>query len=453
MNNREGVLELFRDNSTGWKDKVNAEIERNRKSTATLNITDANGNPIAGASVKAVHKNHEFRFGANCFILDGMENEEKLTQYKKHFADICNMATLPFYWDALEPIKGQPRYSKDSPSSYRRPAIDICIEFCEEYGIEPREHALAYDRTFPRWLSGAPTEVVKAEYERRCREIAERYADKIRTIEVTNEMCWGSGTTDFYKEPDYIEWCFKTARNYFPHNQLVINEWQALPWGQNCCTSDKYYSYIAENIKRGAPIDAIGMQYHMFSKPEKEHSFITSNRYYDPQNLIDHMNLYAQFGLPLQLTEVTIPAFSNDPYDEAIQAEIIDNLYRIWFSHPAVEQIIYWNLIDGYAAVDPFENPPEVIIRSKGDMTIGENVYYGGLLRFDCSPKPAFLKIKELLQKEWHTEAEMVTDSNGTAQFHGFHGDYQVQITYDGKVYDKTVKISQKGSNEIKITL
>ena len=33
---------------------------------------------------------------------------------------------------------------------YRRPASDLCIEFCEANGIEPWEHALAYATFFPK---------------------------------------------------------------------------------------------------------------------------------------------------------------------------------------------------------------------------------------------------------------------------------------------------------------
>ena len=75
------------------------------------------------------------------FMLDELETEEKNKKYKKCFAELFNMATLPFYWRDLEPEKDKQRYDKDSPKIYRRPATDLCIEFCEEHGIEPREHA------------------------------------------------------------------------------------------------------------------------------------------------------------------------------------------------------------------------------------------------------------------------------------------------------------------------
>ena len=440
MSDRRKILDLFEEQKDFVNEKVAYGIEKYRKGDAKLTVTDENGNPIPNAKIKVKQKNHEFRFGANIFMLDELETEEKNEQYKKYFADTFNMATLPFYWRDLEPEKGKPRYEKDSPKVYRRPAPDLCMEFCEQNGIEPREHALAYDHWFPYWLKDYSVDEVKKELERRYAEISERYADRIPTIEVTNEMEWASGISSFYDEPDFVEWCFKTAEKYFPNNQLGINEHQGLTWKDKCRFTDKYYAYIEANMLKGARIDAIGMQFHLFNRREQEYE--KTRQMLDPKNLYKHMDLYSNFGKPLQITEVTIPAYSADAEDEAIQAEILETLYSIWFSHPNVEQIIYWNLVDGYAnGAKP------------GDMTVGENYYYGGLIRFDMTPKPAFLKLRELLEKRWHTETELVTDENGNAEFRGFYGDYTVDVAVSGKVLTTDLSLSKSSVNSINIAL
>ena len=148
MNDRRKVLDLFDEQEHSWKQRSADGIERYRKGNGTLRVIDKTGAPVAGARVKLTQKSHEFRFGANIFMLDEFETAEKNDAYQKRFADLFNMATLPFYWNTLEPVEGQPRYKKDSPKIYRRPAPDLCIEFCEKHGIEPREHALAYDYFF-----------------------------------------------------------------------------------------------------------------------------------------------------------------------------------------------------------------------------------------------------------------------------------------------------------------
>lgn len=100
-------------------------------------------------------------------MIDEFESAEKNELYRKYFADAFNMATLPFYWDALEPERGKTRYAKDSEKVYRRPAVDLCLEFCEKHGMEPREHGLAYEGFFPMWLKDASVTEIKQALEKR----------------------------------------------------------------------------------------------------------------------------------------------------------------------------------------------------------------------------------------------------------------------------------------------
>jgi len=444
MENRRRVLELFESQKDIWEHRANEGIENYRKGNAKLVIKDKNGNTLKDAKIKATQISHEFRFGANIFMLDELETEEKNNLYKKYFKETFNMATLPFYWKDTEPTEGNTRYEKDAPKVYRRPSVDLCLEFCEQNGIEPREHALAYEQFFPNWLADKPTEIVKEFLEKRYKEIADRYKDKIHTIEVTNEMDWEEGKTSFYDDPEFLLWCYKKAEEYFPDNQLVVNDATHLAWIDRTRYQDKYYAYIENTLLKGGRIDAIGMQYHMFFKRDKEYD--ETRKTYSPKELYAHMDMYSEFNKPLQITEITIPAYSNDAEDEQIQAELLEMLYTIWFSHPNVEQIIYWNLVDGYAFVD--DPNPEKIKKSQGDMTLGENYYYGGLLRFDMSKKPAFETLQNLIHKKWHTELE-VEDFT----FRGFYGKYKLEITVDGHTVTKEINLSKNSDNNFEISL
>ena len=427
MGDRKKVLELFEQNEAYIKTRSEACIENHRKKNVVVKVVDQNGVPVRNAKIHVTQKKHAFQYGANLFMLDELETQEKNQRYHAYMQSFGNMATLPFYWDTLEPEKGKPRYDRDSEKIYRRPPIDLCMDFCEKHGIEPREHGLTYEAFFPKWLYDAGVEEIKEAVEKRCSEISQRYAHKIRTIEVTNEMEWEKGKTVFYDAPDFVEWCFKTAEKYFPGNQLVINEHTRACWDDRCRPTDKYYAYIEANMLKGARIDAIGMQYHMFFRREEEYA--QTRPYYSPENLYRHMDLYSNFGKPLQVTEVTVPAYSNDAEDEQLQAKILEYLYTIWFGHPNVEQIIYWNMVDGYAHL--WDPDPAKIKASQGDMTIGENYYYGGLLRFDLSPKPAYFTVKRLFEEVWHTEEELVSNAAGEICFKGFYGEYELNV--DGR--------------------
>lgn len=439
MGNRRKILDLFEEQKDFVNERVSDGIETHRKGNATIILTDKNGNPIPRAKIKLKQRSHEFRFGANLFMLDELETEEKNEKYKKYFSELFNMATLPFYWDAVEPERGKTRYSKNSPKIYRRPSVDLCMEFCQNNGIEPREHGLAYSQFFPRWLYDASVNEIKEALVKRFEEISERYADKIHTIEVTNEMDT-AGKTAFWRAPDFVEWCFKLAEKYFPDNQLVINEHTPLAWEDKGLYTDKYYAYTEAAMLKGARIDAVGMQYHLFN--QKENEYERTRLTLNPENLYRHMDVLAYLGKPLQITEVTVPAYSWNEEDEELQAEIIEKLYSIWFSHPNVEQIIYWNTVDGYAHG-----------ATPGDMSVRENYYHGGLLRFDLSPKPAYEKIKELTQKRWRTELEITADERGKATFRGFYGEYDVEVETATGVKKMTASLKKSSENCITLTL
>ena len=217
--------------------RIQDGIEKNRKGDFKLKT------PFKpGEKVHVKLKNHKFRFGCNMFMLDEIpDDKHKNELYKEKLAALFNMATVPFYWDATEPEDGKTRYGKDAEKMYRRPPADLCVEFCEKHGIEPREHALCYDHFFPAWLKGKSNEEVKAHLEKRMQEISSRYADKIPTIEVTNEMFWDNGITDLYLAPEYMEWCYKKAAEYFPHNELCINEWTGAIWETRAVAYDPYF--------------------------------------------------------------------------------------------------------------------------------------------------------------------------------------------------------------------
>ena len=107
--------------------------------------------------------------------------------------------------------------------------------------------------------------------------------------------------------------------------------------------------------------------------------------------------------------------------------------------------------MDGYAHL--WDPDPEKIKASQGDMTIGENYYRGGLLRFDLSEKPAYKKIKELLQRVWHTDETLATDCGGKASARGFYGDYDVTVTKDGKAVTRRIALRKGEENSFHITL
>ncbi|MDY2792969.1 MAG: endo-1,4-beta-xylanase, partial [Eubacteriales bacterium] len=389
-NRREEVLRPFVEQADYLNERVSTGIEMNRKGWAELSFVDREGKPVKGVTVEARQRTHDFKTGANLFMLEELETPEKNAEYKRLFADAFNLATLPFYWRDLEPEQGKPRFAKDSPKVYRRPAPDLCLEYCEKHGIEPKCHCLNYDQWSPDWLANE-VPVIRQALVKRFTELSERYSKRIPSWEVTNETLFLNARTVNFHTPDLVEWSFHTADRLFPNNRLIINEAHCNIWDVFLGTRSAYYMQIQRALSQGCRIDTIGMQYHMFYREEDEAE--KTAIFYSPEHMYKVLDQYADFQIPLQITELTIPAYHWTEEDEDIQAEILKNIYSMWFSHPAMSGIIYWNLVDGYAAFAP-----------QGDMTSGENYYHGGLVRFDFTPKKSYYTLRDLFKKTWHTE-------------------------------------------------
>ena len=422
-------LEKYESKRDLFEGRVAEGIEQHRKGNATVHLTDEKGKPLSGVRVKIRQKTHDFGFGAHLFLLDAFDTPEQTAEYRELFASYFNLATLPFYWDTLEPHEGAPRYAKDSPKVYRRPAPDLCLEYCKEKGIRPKLHCMVYDKFTPDWLPKRDMAAMEKAYERRFREIAERYSGKLCEIEVINETLesnqWTTASV-LIERPDFNEWAFDLALRYLPNERLVINEGATqLAHLAAYKYQGRYFLQIARALAAGARIDKIGIQHHIFTgvrsrTPEEyEKAVREGSALVDPNIILGALDTLAYFGLPLEITELTIPTFGDTPEDEELQAELLRYMYTLLFSHPALEDIVYWNTVEGHC----YDAGPGA--------EWNENRCRGTLFRRDLTPKPAAKMLHHLIHEVWHTEYEATTDENGAVEVRGFYGDYELE--YDGK--------------------
>ena len=86
MSERRKVLEQFALQKEFMQETVQKNIESYRKGDGVVTVCDKAGNPIPNAKVRICQKSHAFRFGANLFMLDEMETEEKNALYKKYLS-------------------------------------------------------------------------------------------------------------------------------------------------------------------------------------------------------------------------------------------------------------------------------------------------------------------------------------------------------------------------------
>jgi len=390
--------------------RVQRDIEKYRKSDAQILVRDARGKPVEGASVLAKQISHDFLFGCNIFRLDNLPTEEQNEQYKALFKRLLNYATLPFYWASFESEKGRPNHER----------LEKMARWCKENGITTKGHPLVWTHPagVPKWLDESDPVQVKHLLEMRVSETVSRYKGLVDIWDVVNESTH-TRTFAGLSMYDYTALPFVWARKANQDATLIVNEFGVIgPNGGD----QKYFDLLSQMKANKVPFDAIGIQTHMHRGP------------LPLRQILETLDRYAKLGKPIHFTETTFLSGGKEttPEGEKKQAEYVEQFYRTCFSHPSVKAITWWDFSDagawqGVAA---------------------------GLVRKDMTPKPAYLVLDRLINKEWRTTAEGVTDSTGTFSFRGFHGIYRVTVS-DKSGKSKTVEfhISEKGHNTITVRL
>jgi GH35 family endo-1,4-beta-xylanase len=291
---------------------------------------------------------------------------------------------------------------------------------------------LVYNSFQPTWISDDNREL-RIQVDERISAIAQRYGNFFDDADVINEMytiyknCYKENgyhgfcarNLQITDDRDHEKWAFDLCHKYFPHTKLFWNEGGVEIFKEYTGYRSVYYMLLERFLTQGGHLDGIGMQYHLYS--EKEKVFDERKLETNPLRLIDVFDCYGEFGLPIHMSEISIPSYSNEREDEELQAELAKRLYKLWFGRKNCEAIVWWNLADGTAYQT-------------------ENQFFAGMIRNDCSEKPIYQALDQLINHEWHTELSGEA-ADGLLPFRGFYGDYEVEATYQGRRVVKNVRL------------
>jgi endo-1,4-beta-xylanase len=411
------------------KARVERNIEQFRKGDCLVEVVDAAGKPVSGARVEARQTGHEFLFGCNAFVLGQLKPEDLEQRYESGFARLFNFATVPFYWEGIEPARGELRYAEPARDIWRRPPPDRFLPFAAKHGITLKGHPLLWHAYNPSWLPKDANELREL-YRKRFREISSRYADKIPIWDAVNESLVCVTNYPLYT-PDrqYVGWAFKEVAPLFPaQTTLMINE--VTPFNFPPAEKNRYLAQIRQLLAQGAAIRGIGFQYH-YMRREALDKYL-AGKDCNPQSLLDLYEEAGRFGLPLYITEITFPSAGLE--GEELQAAVVRDHYRLWFSAPRMAGITWWNLGDGTAVK-------------------GENEAMGGLMDAQLQPKAAYRVLDQLINQAWKTRAQLQTDAQGKAGFRGFYGRYKVVARSGGQTQELEFTLSRAQTKPVRVAL
>lgn len=395
------------------EEQIATGIATHRMREAAVRVVDTADRPLPGATVEVEQTSSDFLFGANIFMLNGYREDRLNRRYEQAFLELFNTASVPVFWKDIEPQRGQFRFTADSPPIRRRPPLDTLVDYCERHKLNMNANCLAWDyRPFslPTWLED--TAHCAPLLENYIRRVCERYGHRIHRWEPLNEaLAKVHLPANFPHLPpfpkDYERLAFEWANRYLPASaSLTINETTPTSWDR--ALRPDYLRMIDRLRQSGARIDNIGLQWHMFDT--RDIPRLLAGERFTPRDITDALDDYHRVGLPVYISEITLPAVDGSAQAQADQARLARHYYRLWFSHPAVRGITWWNLPDA------------------GAVAGHESTLASGLLNADLTPKPAYEALHQLIRTEWRTRLTLTTDARGEARFRGFHGSYEIRV-------------------------
>ncbi|NJM67863.1 MAG: 1,4-beta-xylanase [Acaryochloris sp. RU_4_1] len=315
-----------------------------------------------------------FLFGCNCF-----GHPDSGAEYDRHFQQLFNFATLPFYWQSFEPKAGQPNFGK----------TDGMVQWLEQAGITAKGHPLVWfhEAGLPAWVKGKSYAQLQDLLRQRVREITRHYGDRISYYDIINEahdIDWANLLNfSAQQQLEMTRLAAEAAAQGHPHLQRIINtccQWaEYVARGRQDPQLHSAYHYLQTCIATDIPFEIIGMQL-----------------YYPNQDMFEINRLlerFSQLGKPIHITELGVssnttraentpfpepPGLWHGPWSETIQADWVEQFYTLCYSKPYIEAVTWWDLADG--GFWP----------------------HGGLLRPDFTPKLSYLRLATL-QKQWRS--------------------------------------------------
>jgi endo-1,4-beta-xylanase len=387
-----------------WRAAAEARIQKIRRSPLTVQVVDAGGEPVAGAAVEIRQTRHAFLFGSAISVknlLDSVAGPDK--RFSEAVLDNFNIVTFEnaLKWPHWE-------QNRESPLEAAR--------WCQEHHVALRAHNMIW----PSWrylpaavqqLRDKP-EALRQAILRHVAEIGAAMAPYAAIWDVVNEPFTNHDLMDLLGNGILTD-IYRQARESAPSAKLFINDYGIVTGnGLDHKHQDGYARTIQYLLDQKAPLEGIGLQGHF------------GQEFTPPERIYEILDRFAQFHLPLEMTE-----FTADADDRELDATFLRDVMTILFSHPAVNGFSFWGFYDAHG----YEHKA-TLYDADGQLTPAGKVY------------------RELVFHRWWTREDVTTAADGAARVDGFHGRYEITVSKAGKQVKQAAELGPGGAT-VKIVL
>ncbi len=363
-------------------------------------VVKKEGKPVENVGVKIRMKEHDFLFGAVCYQYGTFKDEKMNEIFTEKFVKLFNYTMIPYHWSWYEPKKGE----------YNEPYASNLIKWAKANNLKRKLHALVWHELCPDWVTSDDN--ITDLYKERITHLMTNYASEFNFIDVANETTvndrFDNPVSRWVKEfgpVNMVKYMTDFVREFNPKAKLIYGDWNV--------HGDDYYKFLDDMRQADVKIDLLGVQSHM-------HVDLWTH-----EETIRVMDKASSFGWPLHFPECSLCSGKPDGQtsysagaknkwiekeeDLYTQAELAKDFYTMVFSHPSVEALSWFDFIDHRWLGAP-----------------------AGVVTDDLKIKPIYETLYDLIHKQWHSDADISTGSEGNCKTRLFFGTYEITVEKDG---------------------
>ncbi|XP_045202160.2 anti-sigma-I factor RsgI6-like [Mercenaria mercenaria] len=372
-------LQVVEENAN-WRTEANARIDQIRKSDISVTLSSASQNEKY--QVELIQNTHEFAFGSAIGAKQIVDPNYR--KYAQAFYDNFEWAVLEnaLKWKQMEHTKGHINYDT---------AMNA-LHALNGNGTKVRGHNIFWGvaRHIQNWVTSLSRQELLNEIDVRTKGVVGHTIGLVEHWDVNNENIHGDWYEKATGNPNVTMQMFRDAHAVDPNVKLFLNDFGVM---------EKYAAvplrHQAERFKQaGVPIYGIGVQSHI------------KDTNLDIGQLKGSLDMVAAAGLPIWITELSLAS-----HDVHSRASALTDILTLYFSHPAIEGVLFWGFWDGKIF------SPEVALFEGPDVT----------------PNEAGRAYQTLFKTTWRTHVTRDVNGDGTFTVRGFKGEYTVKVSHNGR--------------------
>jgi GH35 family endo-1,4-beta-xylanase len=372
-----------------WRAAAQERIIRHRTRAMIVEVVDAAGQPVRGASVSVEQTRQAFKFGSAIAADRLVEDSPDGDRYRKAFLENFNAAVVENHlkWPFFE--------------AWDRSQTDGALAWLRERKIPTRGHNLIWPsaQNMPSDVPALAPPAMRTRIDNHFDAVLAYTRGDLYEWDVVNEpydnfLVQGripgvpgvAPSAGVLGNDEILRW-FSRARERAPGVGLALNDygvWEGIDQRHRDYTV-KYAGWLKD---RGAPVTRLGLQGHF------------AQIILPIPVLLERLEAIKGAGLPLAVTE-----FDTDTIDERLQAEYLRDVLTIVYADPAFDQFMLWGFWEG-----------------------AHWIPNGAFYRQDWSPKPVQGVWQSLVRGAWWTSEQRTSDAGGRAEVRAHLGEHRVRV-------------------------